>query len=158
MLCRVCSPCTPLPAPAAPLPWVLRPPAPSRSCALHTPRPLPSRLPPLHRPPPAPGVRREFDVNGLSVLVFWYRNQPYAIESRSPAEGAYAEGFIKAKFTQARAPPRGGNGRLAFTRNRARGGASQAPAGLRHFGARLNGARLIGVKGAVHLRASLASA
>jgi hypothetical protein len=45
-------------------------------------------------------VRKEFDVNGLTVLVFWYRNQIFAIESRSPAEGAYAEGFIKAKFTQ----------------------------------------------------------
>lgn len=48
-------------------------------------------------------MRKEFDVNGLSVLTFWYRNQLYAIESRSPAEGAYAEGFIKAKFTQVRA-------------------------------------------------------
>jgi hypothetical protein len=47
-------------------------------------------------------VRKEFEVNGLSVLIFWYRNQLYAIESRSPAEGAYAEGFIKAKFTQVR--------------------------------------------------------
>lgn len=48
-------------------------------------------------------MRKEFDVNGVNVLVFWYRNQLYAIESRSPAEGAYAEGFIKAKFTQVRA-------------------------------------------------------
>jgi nitrite reductase/ring-hydroxylating ferredoxin subunit len=58
-----------------------------------------------HPPHPSPpihikGIRKEFDVNGLTVLVFWYRNQLYAIESRSPAEGAYAEGFIKAKFTQ----------------------------------------------------------
>lgn len=45
-------------------------------------------------------MRKEFDVNGVSILAFWYRNQLYAIESRSPAEGAYAEGFIKAKFTQ----------------------------------------------------------
>ncbi|KAI8471338.1 MAG: rieske [2Fe-2S] protein [Monoraphidium minutum] len=56
---------------------------------------------PICRPEDVPkGVRKEFDVNGLQVLVFWYRNQLYAIESRSPAEGAYAEGFIKAKFTQ----------------------------------------------------------
>jgi nitrite reductase/ring-hydroxylating ferredoxin subunit len=34
------------------------------------------------------------------VLLFWYRNQIYAIAARSPAEGAYSEGFIKAKFTQ----------------------------------------------------------
>jgi hypothetical protein len=39
-------------------------------------------------------------VGGKTVLLFWYRNQIYAIEARSPAEGAYSEGFIKAKFTQ----------------------------------------------------------
>lgn len=56
---------------------------------------------PVCRPEDIPkGVRKEFDLGGLSVLVFWYRNQLYAIESRSPAEGAYTEGFIKAKFTQ----------------------------------------------------------
>jgi hypothetical protein len=47
-------------------------------------------------------VRKEFDINGRQVLVFWYRNQIYAIEARSPAEGAYSEGFIRAKFTQVR--------------------------------------------------------
>lgn len=41
-------------------------------------------------------------MDGRQVLMFWYRNQMYAIESRSPAEGAYSEGFIKAKFTQVR--------------------------------------------------------
>lgn len=41
-------------------------------------------------------------MNGLQVLLFWYRNQIYCIEARSPAEGAYSEGFIKAKFTQVR--------------------------------------------------------
>ncbi|GFH27635.1 rieske [2Fe-2S] protein [Haematococcus lacustris] len=46
------------------------------------------------------GVRKEVDVNGVQVLLFWYRNQIYCIEARSPAEGAYSEGFIKAKFTQ----------------------------------------------------------
>jgi hypothetical protein len=49
-----------------------------------------------------PGVRKEFELNGAQVLLFWYRNQIYAIQARSPAEGAYSEGFIKAKFTQAR--------------------------------------------------------
>jgi nitrite reductase/ring-hydroxylating ferredoxin subunit len=48
------------------------------------------------------GVRKEFDVEGRQVLMFWYRNNIYAIEARSPAEGAYSEGFIKAKFTQVR--------------------------------------------------------
>lgn len=46
------------------------------------------------------GVRKEVDVDGRPVLLFWYRNQIYAIEGRSPAEGAYSEGFISAKFTQ----------------------------------------------------------
>lgn len=46
------------------------------------------------------GVRKEVRVQGKSVLLFWYRNQIYAIEARSPAEGAYSEGFIRAKFTQ----------------------------------------------------------
>lgn len=46
------------------------------------------------------GVRKEVSVDGQSILMFWYRNQVYAISSRSPAEGAYSEGFIKAKFTQ----------------------------------------------------------
>ncbi|WIA17977.1 hypothetical protein OEZ85_009466 [Tetradesmus obliquus] len=56
---------------------------------------------PVCRPEDLPkGVRKEFDVEGRQVLMFWYRNNIYAIESRSPAEGAYSEGFIKAKFTQ----------------------------------------------------------
>lgn len=46
------------------------------------------------------GVRKEVIVDGKSILLFWYRNSIYAIASRSPAEGAYSEGFIKAKFTQ----------------------------------------------------------
>ncbi len=46
------------------------------------------------------GVRKEVEVEGRQVLLFWYRNQIYAIEGRSPSEGAYSEGFIKAKFTQ----------------------------------------------------------
>ncbi|CAG9466050.1 unnamed protein product [Pedinophyceae sp. YPF-701] len=46
------------------------------------------------------GVRKEVMVAGTSVLLFWYRNEVFCIESRSPAEGAYSEGFIRAKFTQ----------------------------------------------------------
>jgi nitrite reductase/ring-hydroxylating ferredoxin subunit len=46
------------------------------------------------------GVRKEVSIGSKLVLLFWYRNQIYAISSRSPAEGAYSEGFIKAKFTQ----------------------------------------------------------
>ena len=56
---------------------------------------------PVMRPEDLPkGVRKEVRVEGKSVLLFWYRNQIYAIEARSPAEGAYSEGFIRAKFTQ----------------------------------------------------------
>lgn len=57
----------------------------------------------VHHPsPPAitAGVRKELAVDGRDILMFWYRNQIYAIEARSPAEGAYSEGFIRAKFTQ----------------------------------------------------------
>lgn len=39
-------------------------------------------------------------IGSKSILLFWYRNQIFAIDARSPAEGAYSEGFIKAKFTQ----------------------------------------------------------
>jgi nitrite reductase/ring-hydroxylating ferredoxin subunit len=56
---------------------------------------------PVCRPEDLPkGVRKEFDVEGRQVLMFWYRNEIYAIEARSPSEGAYSEGFIRAKFTQ----------------------------------------------------------
>jgi len=56
---------------------------------------------PVCKPEDLPkGVRKEVEVDGRQVLLFWYRNQIYAIESRSPAEGAYSEGFITAKFTQ----------------------------------------------------------
>eukprot|EP00877_Chromochloris_zofingiensis_P005134 jgi/Chrzof1/14621/Cz09g09230.t1_TEF5 len=56
---------------------------------------------PVCKPEEVPkGVRREVVVDDKDVLIFWYRNQLYAIEARSPAEGAYSEGFIKAKFTQ----------------------------------------------------------
>ena len=47
-----------------------------------------------------PGVRKEVEVDGRQVMLFWYRNQMYCIQSRSPAEGAFSEGFITAKFTQ----------------------------------------------------------
>ena len=62
--------------------------------------PPPHRAPRPPTPTPAAGVRKEARVQGKTVLLFWYRNQIYAIESRSPAEGAYSEGFIRAKFTQ----------------------------------------------------------
>ena len=77
----------------------------------HARRPRPPSPPRQTRPAPPlalpAGTRKEFDVDGTDVLVFWYRNQLYCIESRSPAEGAYSEGFIKAKFTQASAPGHG---------------------------------------------------
>lgn len=36
----------------------------------------------------------------MSVLLFWYKSGIYAIENRSPAEGAYSEGFASARLTQ----------------------------------------------------------
>ena len=38
--------------------------------------------------------------SGKSALLFWYREALYAIEPRSPAEGAYSEGFLTARLTQ----------------------------------------------------------
>lgn len=56
---------------------------------------------PVCKPEDLPkGVRKEVEVDGVPVLMFWYRNEIFAIETRSPAEGAYSEGFVKAKFTQ----------------------------------------------------------
>lgn len=46
------------------------------------------------------GVRKEVVVEGLDILLFWYRNEIYAIEARSPSEGAFSEGFMQSKFTQ----------------------------------------------------------
>lgn len=72
-------------------------------CAAPQPSPTPddSEWVPVIAPEELPkGVRKEVRINGASVLMFWYRNQIYAIDARSPAEGAYSEGFIKAKFTQ----------------------------------------------------------
>lgn len=34
------------------------------------------------RPPHIAGVRKEARVQGKTVLLFWYRNQIYAIEAR----------------------------------------------------------------------------
>ncbi|EFN54367.1 hypothetical protein CHLNCDRAFT_58270 [Chlorella variabilis] len=73
----------------------------SVSAASTTPSAPPPGFVPAVRPEDLPkGVRKEVRVAGKTVLLFWYRNQIYAIEARSPAEGAYSEGFIKAKFTQ----------------------------------------------------------
>lgn len=46
------------------------------------------------------GFRKEVRVDGIDIMLFWYRNQIYAIEARSPAEGAYSEGFINARLNQ----------------------------------------------------------
>jgi len=46
------------------------------------------------------GDRKLVRALGKSVLLFWYRDTVFAIESRSPAEGAYSEGFEKARLTQ----------------------------------------------------------
>ena len=46
------------------------------------------------------GERREVEVAGKPVMLFWYRGEIKAIEARSPAEGFYSEGFLDAMFTQ----------------------------------------------------------
>eukprot|EP00884_Botryococcus_braunii_P001724 jgi/Botrbrau1/11552/Bobra.60_1s0006.1 len=60
-----------------------------------------SNFVPVIRPEDLPkGSRKEVRVEGINILLFWYRNQIMAIEARSPAEGAYSEGFLNAKLTQ----------------------------------------------------------
>lgn len=46
------------------------------------------------------GKRKETTVSGYGMVVFWYKQELFAIEPRSPAEGAYSEGMSTAKFTQ----------------------------------------------------------
>ncbi|CAK7327879.1 unnamed protein product [Dovyalis caffra] len=46
------------------------------------------------------GERRVIIQDGENILLLWYKDQVYAIENRSPAEGAYTEGLLNAKLTQ----------------------------------------------------------
>ncbi|OEL35594.1 hypothetical protein BAE44_0003387 [Dichanthelium oligosanthes] len=46
------------------------------------------------------GERRVIVQDGEEILLLWYKEQVYAIENRSPAEGAYTEGLLNAKLTQ----------------------------------------------------------
>jgi Rieske-like [2Fe-2S] domain len=46
------------------------------------------------------GERRVIMQDGETVLLLWYKDQVFAIENRSPAEGAYSEGLLNAKLTQ----------------------------------------------------------
>ncbi|XP_030501976.2 uncharacterized protein LOC115717164 [Cannabis sativa] len=46
------------------------------------------------------GERRVIIQDGETILLLWYKNQLFAIENRSPAEGAYSEGLLNAKLTQ----------------------------------------------------------
>lgn len=46
------------------------------------------------------GERRVIIQDGETILLLWYKDQVYAIENRSPAEGAYTEGLLNAKLTQ----------------------------------------------------------
>ncbi|CAN0928096.1 hypothetical protein LINGRAHAP2_LOCUS36271 [Linum grandiflorum] len=46
------------------------------------------------------GERRVIIQDGETILLLWYKDQVFAIENRSPAEGAYSEGLLNAKLTQ----------------------------------------------------------
>lgn len=46
------------------------------------------------------GERRVIIQDGETILLLWYKNEVFAIENRSPAEGAYSEGLLNAKLTQ----------------------------------------------------------
>lgn len=46
------------------------------------------------------GERRVIIQDGETILLLWYKDAVFAIENRSPAEGAYSEGLLNAKLTQ----------------------------------------------------------
>ena len=46
------------------------------------------------------GDRKQFNALGKSLLMFYYKDTICCIESRSPAEGAFSEGFANARLTQ----------------------------------------------------------
>lgn len=46
------------------------------------------------------GERRVIIQNGETILLLWYKDEIFAIENRSPAEGAYSEGLLNAKLTK----------------------------------------------------------
>jgi len=46
------------------------------------------------------GERRVIIQEGETILLLWYKDEVFAIENRSPAEGAYSEGLLNAKLTQ----------------------------------------------------------
>lgn len=46
------------------------------------------------------GERRVIIQDGETILLMWYKDEVFAIENRSPAEGAYSEGLLNAKLTQ----------------------------------------------------------
>ena len=46
------------------------------------------------------GERRVIIQGGETVLLLWYKERIFAIENRSPAEGAYTEGLLNAKLTK----------------------------------------------------------
>jgi len=46
------------------------------------------------------GTRKLVTIEGANLLLFWYRNELFAIENRSPAEGAFSQGFEQARLTQ----------------------------------------------------------
>ncbi|KAM5577912.1 hypothetical protein ABKV19_008304 [Rosa sericea] len=46
------------------------------------------------------GERRVIVQDGEAILLLWYKDEVFAIENRSPAEGAYSEGLLNAKLTQ----------------------------------------------------------
>ncbi|KAJ4965010.1 hypothetical protein NE237_016859 [Protea cynaroides] len=45
------------------------------------------------------GERRVIIQDGETILLLWYKDDIFAIENRSPAEGAYSEGLLNAKLT-----------------------------------------------------------
>ncbi|CAA3002481.1 Rieske [2Fe-2S] iron-sulfur domain-containing [Olea europaea subsp. europaea] len=51
------------------------------------------------------GERRVIIQDEETILLLWYKDDVFAIENRSPAEGAYSEGLLNAKLTQVNSLP-----------------------------------------------------
>jgi len=61
-----------------------------------------SKFVPVLKPEELPKGTRTIitTANNKSIMLLWYRNEVFAVESRSPAEGAYSTGFMDSRLTQ----------------------------------------------------------
>ena len=77
---------------------------------------------------PPRGDRKKVDALGKSILIFWYKDTVVCIEGRSPAEGAFSEGFANARLTQDVARVSGTASTFDLKTGRSRRGTPRTPA------------------------------